>query len=196
MRRGVKKQQGKKGAIRIISGQWRGRKLPVLDAEGLRPTTDRNKETLFNWLMHDTHGSRCLDVFAGSGGLGFEALSRYAAFCQFIEKDKNNARQLSENIQLIGLEGSQANVIHQDALDALKQLQAPFDVIFLDPPFHQNLLEKSISLIEEHGLLAPDGVIYIEHEAGHPALAIPNSWQLEKDRNNRQVIMQVYRKHT
>ena len=96
------------GTVRIISGRFRGRKLPVLDVQGLRPTTDKNREMLFSWLMPYTLDARCLDAFAGSGGLGFEALSRYGKSCTFIELDKNAAKKVAENIQLLGLSAQQA----------------------------------------------------------------------------------------
>ena len=122
------------GQIRIIGGQWRGRKLPVLNAEGLRPTTDRNKETLFNWLMPYINDARCLDVFAGSGGLGLEALSRYAAHCDFIELDKQAASQLKSNLTLLKANELASATVHQgDALGILKGIsQAPYDIIFVD----------------------------------------------------------------
>ncbi len=95
-------QQGKSGFVRIISGQWRGRKLPVRDVEGLRPTTDRVKETIFNWLAPHVRGTRCLDLFAGSGGLGLEALSRYAEQVTLIEMDKGAADQIKKNLTTLG----------------------------------------------------------------------------------------------
>ena len=123
------------GQIRIIGGLWRGRKLPVLNSEGLRPTTDRIKETLFNWLMFDVNERRCLDLFAGSGSLGFEALSRGASQVVMVEKDHQVAQQLSQN--LARLPQAPATVVNTDAMRYLASSATPFDLVFLDPPFHQ-----------------------------------------------------------
>ena len=194
MKRGVKKQKAATGTIRIISGQWRGRKLPVLDAQGLRPTTDRNKETLFNWLMPYTQKSNCLDVFAGSGGLGFEALSRYASAVTFIELDKNTAKNLQQNANMLNIPAQQIKIITSDAARALVQLNEPFDVIFLDPPFHQNLLGSTIAQIEQAQLLRKGGVIYIECEGQGENYAVPDSWQLIKQNQSKQVIARLYQK--
>ena len=121
------------GVVRIIAGKHRGRKLPVLLAEGLRPTTDRVKETVFNWLMHDVLDSHCLDCFAGAGSLGFEALSRGAESVTLVEKQANIARQLKSNIALLKAENAQ--VIQQDCLSFLSHSQQKFDLVFIDPPF-------------------------------------------------------------
>ena len=115
--------QNAKGEVRIIAGLWRGRKLPVLNAEGLRPTGDRVKETLFNWLMPYIVDSHCLDCFAGSGSLGFEALSRQAKQVTFLELDKNVANQLKKNLHTLKTTSEQAQVINQNSLEFLKQAQ-------------------------------------------------------------------------
>jgi len=146
--------------LRIIGGQWRSRFLPFPDVEGLRPTTDRVRETLFNWLQPVVHGAAVLDVFAGSGALGFEALSRGAGSLTLIEKNPQAAKQLMENIQT--LKSADAQVKQTDALHFLAQQQTPFDLIFLDPPFSKGLLPECIALIESNNLLADNGWIYIE----------------------------------
>jgi len=128
------KQNQKLGNIRIISGKHRGRKLPVILSDGLRPTTDRTKETLFNWLMHDIQDAKVLDMFAGAGSLGFEALSRHAAYVTMIEKDPKVAKQLQSNLVLLQ-EQQRGNVICGDALTALGEQTHHFDIIFIDPPF-------------------------------------------------------------
>ncbi|WP_232362687.1 16S rRNA (guanine(966)-N(2))-methyltransferase RsmD [Salinimonas chungwhensis] len=165
----------KAGHVRIIAGQWRGRKLPVTDVQGLRPTTDRNKETLFNWLMQDIQQTRCLDVFAGSGGLGLEALSRYADYCLFFEKDKNAARQLAANLQALS---AKADVMQGDALTLLARQTAPFDIIFVDPPFHQQLVNPALTLIQQHQLVTPGSFIYIEQEPNVPGPDLPDNWEI------------------
>lgn len=180
------------GQIRIIGGQWRGRKLPVLHSEGLRPTTDRVKETLFNWLMFDIRDKRCLDLFAGSGSLGFEALSRHAAEVVMVEKDTAVASQLKRN--LASLPTAPGTVVQADAVQYLQQPAQPFDLVFLDPPFHQALLPRACELLEKNGWLADDALIYIEREQGLALPALPAHWQLHKDKQAGQVIYQLYQR--
>lgn len=164
-----KPNQKATGAIRIISGQWRGRKLPVLNAEGLRPTTDRTKETLFNWLMSDIHGLHCLDAFAGSGSLGFESLSRGAEKVTFVEKDKQTASQLQSNLQLLKVESTQAEVVNLDALAFLDQSPSDaFDLIFVDPPFNKDLANQALEKIRQQEWLKPNGLLYLEMEQPSP----------------------------
>lgn len=194
MKRGVKTVQKANGAIRIISGRWRGRKLPVLNVEGLRPTTDRNKETLFNWLMPYTQDARCLDAFAGSGGLGFEALSRYAKHTTFIELDKQAAKNIIENIGLLKVKEDSANVIQGNTLDVLGRLEQAYDLIFLDPPFHKNLLADVVNKITQQDLLAKAGVIYIECEGQGGDYAIPYNWQLIKEKRTAQILSRVFQR--
>ena len=183
------------GTVRIISGRFRGRKLSVLDVQGLRPTTDKNREMLFSWLMSSTEDARCLDAFAGSGGLGFEALSRYAKSCTFIELDKNVAKKLADNIQLLNLSSHQAKIIQGNTLDTVNTLSEPFELIFLDPPFNQNLLPETIQRIVEKNLLAIDGVIYIECEGQGAIYSVPENWQLIKEKRSAQILARVYQRN-
>lgn len=171
------------GEVRVIAGLWRGRKLPVLNAEGLRPTTDRVKETLFNWLMNDIAGSRCLDCFAGSGSLGIEALSRQAQAVVFLEKFANAANQLKKN--LITLKTNNGKVMQGDSLQYLaqKNSEAPFDVVFIDPPFHQNFVPKTLELLAQNGWLAPSALLYVETEKTHAPLNLPEGWQVLKEKS-------------
>jgi 16S rRNA (guanine966-N2)-methyltransferase len=192
MKRDVKKHQVARGAIRIISGQWRGRKLPVLDAQGLRPTTDRNKETLFNWLMPAIPNSRCLDAFAGSGGLGFEALSRYAAEVTFIELDKRVAKELQKNLHTLTVPAEKAQLIIGDSIQVIQQLVEPFEVIFLDPPFQQNLLGPAIEKIVSGALLKSQGLIYIECEGQGGDYIVPDRWSCIKEKQSSQIISRLY----
>lgn len=164
----VKKgQKNRKGTntLRIIGGEWRSRKLPVLDAQGLRPTPDRVRETLFNWLQQDIQNSRCLDLFAGTGALGFEALSRGASFVTFVEKNAAVAKQLQANCNL--LKTAKAKIIQDDALHFLTQNTEnnSYDMIFLDPPYRLGLLESSLKKIISNSLIHGDSLIYAEHEA-------------------------------
>ncbi len=179
--------QGRAGVVRIISGQWKGRKLPVRDVEGLRPTTDRVKETIFNWLAPHVRGTRCLDLFAGSGGLGLEALSRYAEQVTLIEMDRGAADQLKKNLTTLG--SSQGQVIQADAVSWLQGPATPFDLVFLDPPFRRELLEQ-------RGWLASDALIYLEREKEMADLTLPASWKLLKDKQAGQVCYQLYLRDT
>jgi len=180
------------GSIRIIAGKYRGRKLPVLDAQGLRPTTDRVKETLFNWLMPYINETNCIDCFAGSGGLGFEALSRGAKKVVFLELNKNAVRELKQNVVL--LKDSRAEVIQTNSIEFLqannvnKQL---FDLVFIDPPFRQQLLKPIVENIN-HGWLAQNAVIYIECEAELDVSVLPVNWRLLKEKIAGQVAYRLY----
>ncbi|MFC3393696.1 16S rRNA (guanine(966)-N(2))-methyltransferase [Brenneria rubrifaciens] len=178
------------GQIRIIGGQWRGRKLPVPDSPGLRPTTDRVRETLFNWLAPVIQDSRCLDCFAGSGALGLEALSRYATHATLLEAERAVAQQLTQNLALLRAENAQ--VVNTDTLRWLGQPGEPFDVVFLDPPFRKDLLNNTLSLLEQQGWLAPEAWIYVETESENTQLAIPNNWQLHREKIAGQVAYRLY----
>lgn len=185
------KKQIKSGFIRLISGKWRGKKLPVKDIAGLRPTTDRNKETLFNWLMHDIRDANCLDCFSGSGSLAFEALSRGAKNAVLLERDKQAAQQLRENLS--SLQADNVKVIETDSITYLQQqAQQQFDIVFIDPPFNKGLLQPCSVFLEENRYLAPSALIYIEMEAQLSALELPSNWQLLKEKRAGQVIYQLY----
>lgn len=160
--------------LRIIGGKWRSRKLSFISAPNLRPTPDRVRETLFNWLQRSIAHARCLDLFAGSGALGLEALSRGASEVVFIEKYRPAARQLEQNLALLKASNS---VINQDAKTYLLKESQAFDVIFLDPPFRQGLLPVMLELIIENKLINNNALIYLEHEA--EANYDWQDWQLE-----------------
>ncbi|EMD1716903.1 16S rRNA (guanine(966)-N(2))-methyltransferase [Providencia stuartii] len=189
-----KPQSASLGQIRIIGGKWRGRKLPVRDSEGLRPTTDRIKETLFNWLMPIIREARCLDCFAGSGSLGFEALSRFADSVTFIELDKQNAQLLTEN--KARLQSDNANIINGNSLEILGQNGTPFDVVFIDPPFRKGLLSGTIQLLEKNQWLADESWIYVESEAESPLTDIPTNWQLHREKIAGQVAYRLFIRHS
>lgn len=152
--------------LRIIGGQWRSRQLSFVEAPGLRPTPDRIRETLFNWLQGDVASARCLDLFAGSGAIAFEALSRHAAEVVLVEMHPKAARQLRDNLQLLeNSDVSRGEVVNVDALSFLKRDSKPFDLIFLDPPYRKGLLPQVLDLIIGKRLLTERGLIYLEHEA-------------------------------
>lgn len=194
MKSQAKKKSLTSGSIRIIAGQWRGRKLPVLNVQGLRPTTDRTKETLFNWLAPYIVGRHCLDAFAGSGGLGFEALSRHAASCVFIELDKSACQIIRQNCQTLQLTTAQVTVLNDDINVITATLNRSFDLIFVDPPFNQGLVEPLTKQISKHNLLANDGLIYIESELANSNYAVPSDWQLLKQRQTKQVCYRLYQR--
>lgn len=182
------------GQIRIIGGQWRGRKLPVPDSPGLRPTTDRVRETLFNWLVPVIQQARCLDGFAGSGALGFEALSRYAAHVTLLENERSIARQLEQNAVL--LKTDNARIINTNTLNWLAQAGEPYDVVFLDPPFRRDLLNQTLTLLEQQGWLAPEAWIYVETEVENGELEIPVTWTLHREKVAGQVAYRLYIRQT
>lgn len=162
--------RGGNQTVRIIGGEWRGRKLHFPAVSGLRPTLDRLRETLFNWLMFEIEGKRCLDVFAGSGALGIEALSRRARTVTLIEKNPQAMQAIKQF--LFQVHDTRAKLIEADALRILsKPADEAFDVVFLDPPFHQGLLGRTIALLEKNQYLADNAWIYVECE---PSLTIEN----------------------
>lgn len=165
--------------MRIIGGRWRGRKLKVGEGEGSRPTPDRVRETLFNWLQPVVAGSRCLDLFAGSGALGFEALSRGAGSVVLVESNPSLAALLRE--QAVRLEAESARVVHADALAWLNGESTPFDIVFLDPPYSDNLLGRACARLLERRLLADGALVYME-SGDTPPEDLP---QLEKIRQGR-----------
>jgi 16S rRNA (guanine966-N2)-methyltransferase len=191
----ARKQQAKSsGQLRVIAGVHRGRKLPVLDLQGLRPTTDRQKETLFNWLMMDVNGSVCLDLFAGAGSLGIEALSRGARQTLFVEKNKAAASNIQQNLVLLKYENSQAKVFHNDAFTVLsgELSNSVFDIVFIDPPFNASLVQRSIDMINEHITLAQGAKIYVECEHTAANFSVPTHWSLIKQSKSQQSCAQLF----
>lgn len=178
------------GQIRIIGGQWRGRKLPVPDSPGLRPTTDRVRETLFNWLAPHMVDARCLDCFAGSGALGLEALSRYAGNTTLLEMERHVAQQLQKN--LATLKAGNAKVVNTNTLTYLAQPGTPHDVVFIDPPFRKGLLEETLSLLEKNGWLADNALIYVESEVENGLPPVPTHWELHREKVAGQVAYRLY----
>ena len=159
--------------MRIIAGQWRGRKLAVADVAGLRPTGDRVRETLFNWLQADVAGSQCLDLFAGSGALGFEAISRFAASSTFVEPDPHAFRTLQASAQGLGLIGdARARIMQSTAKQFLDGNRQLFDIVFVDPPFGENLQWETIATLAT-GHLTTNALIYVESPAEQ---IVPDEW--------------------
>ena len=182
--------RGKLGSIRVISGKYRGRKLDVLNADGLRPSTDRIRETLFNWLMRDTLDASVLDMFAGSGVLGVEAMSRGASNVTFIEKNKSAFNTLKNNVTALGVENTR--LLHGDAVTVAASLTTPFSLVFIDPPFNHNLGSSAVDTLIANNLLCEGAAIYIEHE---PALSteFPASFELQKQIKTSNLVANLFR---
>lgn len=176
--------------IKIIGGNWRSRQIEVLDAQGLRPTPNRVRETLFNWLQGDIFNAHCLDLFAGSGALSFEAASRGAKSVVQIENNAAACDVLKANSAKLG--ASQIQSIQTDALIYLaKTPQTPFEIVFLDPPFGLNLVEQSCELLTKNNWLAPYAKIYIETETTLQ-LDLPENWRLLKDKKAGEVAYRLF----
>lgn len=167
--------------LRIIGGDHRGRKLHFPDVKGLRPTADRVRETLYNWLQGQVYGRCVLDLFAGSGALGLEALSRGAAQVQFVERSRDAAVQLRENIVLLRAQ-AHAQVAQADALRWLAGGSSQcFDLMLLDPPFADQVLGKAAHLAESQGCLAEQAWIYLEQDSSHDWPALPENWVIHRE---------------
>ena len=174
------------GQLRIIGGQWRSRQFDFPMAHGLRPTPNRVRETLFNWLAPYVEGAHVLDVFAGSGALFLEALSRGAGSA--LALDLNSAAINSLRGHLLTLRCDNGQLLQTDALRHLEQQPAtPFDLVFLDPPFSQGLLLPACTLLEEKGWLAADAWVYTESENPPSSLGLPGNWRLHREQKAGQV---------
>lgn len=190
-----KKDDSKRDQCRVVAGKWRGRIIRFEDAEGLRPTTGRIRETVFNWLQPYLLKSVCLDCFAGSGILGFEAISRGAADVVFVEKHGATAKNIKASVDL--LKADNASVVHADVLSWLQSAKTAasyhkvFDLVFLDPPFRSGLLAKSSALLVSSGCLAEDAIIYVEHAVDEDVV-LPDNWTCIKEKKAGQVHYQLY----
>lgn len=169
------------GRVRIVAGKWRGRRLPVTAAPGLRPTSERIRETLFNWLAPRIEGARCLDLYAGTGALGFESLSRGAAEVLFVEKSGDAARSLAESARLLDAAGA---FIHAgDAMHFLQKAEArQRDIVFLDPPFGDARLAELCRLLVARPWLAPGAAVYLEQDRGADPLVLPDGWRVAREK--------------
>lgn len=171
--------------VRIIAGEWRGRRIRFAPVEALRPTPDRVRETLFNWLQPVIRGSRCLDLFAGSGALGFEALSRGARRAVFVDQERRVVEQLRASLAQLGSE--RGEVLHVEASRFLAGPVEPFDIVFLDPPFRADVLPAACRMLEERGWLASRACIYLETPSHSPLPALPATWRLDRSKRAGEV---------
>lgn len=189
-----KKPAGGNGQIRIIGGQWRGRKLAVPDSVGLRPTTDRMRETLFNWLAPQVRQARCLDCYAGSGALALEALSRYAASATLLELAHPVAKQLQRHLNALGAGCSR--VVNTDTLRWLAQPGEAYQLVFIDPPFRKGLIEQTALLLENYHWLSEKAMIYTESETESDTTLLPANWRLYREKFAGQVACRLYLRQT
>jgi 16S rRNA (guanine966-N2)-methyltransferase len=175
------KKKPRPGRLRIVAGKWRSRLLDIADVPGLRPTSERIRETLFNWLSPTIPGARCLDLFAGTGALGLEALSRGAGDVVFVEKSPVAAKVLRDNVQV--LDASTADVRQANALAFL---EAPagkkFDIVFLDPPFAADMLGDLCRLLDEASMLCSGALVYLEEDRARPETDLPPGWRILKSK--------------
>ncbi|AZC40583.1 MULTISPECIES: 16S rRNA (guanine(966)-N(2))-methyltransferase RsmD [Pseudomonas] len=189
----VHNQHNGVGQLRIIGGEWRSRRLSFPDVPGLRPTPDRVRETLFNWLAPYVPGAKVLDLFAGSGALFLEALSRGAAMGQALDASNLAVSRLREHLGTL-----RCTVGQVQTADALRYLETQpasrFDLVFLDPPFHQNLLPAACALLEERDWLADDAWVYTESETAPSTLGLPANWRLHREQKSGQVYYALWQR--
>jgi len=179
-----------KSKLRIIAGDWRSRQLVFADTPGLRPTPSRVRETVFNWLQQDVRGSRCLDLFAGSGALGFEAASRGAKSVVMVENNAMACRLIKENT--VKLSADQIKIKQADVFNFLAGDATPFDIIFLDPPFSKGLAPQACHWLEDKGWLAAQAKIYVEVESQLILDDMPENWTCLKNKQAGEVAYYLF----
>lgn len=174
------KNHAKQNSVRVIAGQWRGTKIQFASSEGLRPTADRTRETLFNWLAPYIEGARCLDLFAGSGIMSFEALSRGAASAVALDTNRQVVQQLER--EKARLEALDLDIVHADAMRWLQSTAntepaCQADIVFVDPPFDKHYQQRVVDLLGSGRWLAKDALVYFELPQTDGLLALPGSWR-------------------
>jgi len=181
--------------LRIIGGKYRHRKIKFCISPGLRPTANRTRETLFNWIHVDVANARVLDLFAGSGALGFEAISRGAREVVMVENQKKVSQYLNVNIRELNASG--IKVVNQDVVSYLhRNNNQKYDFIFLDPPFNQGLIKTCCQLIDQHGWIAPNTLVYLEMENKLDPVPIPNSWRTIRSNSTSEVKFYLIQPYT
>lgn len=183
---------GTQNQVRIIGGQWRGRKLAFAPVDGLRPTGDRIRETLFNWLAPYIAGARCADLFAGSGALGLEALSRGAEHCDFVDCANAALAQVSNHLKTFEALG-RSSCHPVSAQQFLQVAVAPYDVVFIDPPFKLQLVETVCATLAQQQLVREDALVYIETEATEAPPSVPPNWDLHREKVSGGVGYRLFR---
>jgi 16S rRNA (guanine966-N2)-methyltransferase len=183
--------QAPRSQLRIIGGRWRGRRIEFHAAPGLRPTPDRVRETLFNWLQPQLPGSRCLDLFCGSGALGIEALSRGAARVTLIDVSPAALAGVRRSLETLRAEG--AELVAADGLVWIGGAhERRYDIVFVDPPFGAGIAQRCLMLLAASGLLAAGARVYVECGAGEPAPELPAGWTLYREKSAGQVAYRLY----
>ena len=185
------RSENAQGELRIIGGDWRSRKLTFPDSGGVRPTPARTRETLFNWLNFHLAGARCLDLFAGSGALGLEALSRGADDCVFVDHTPVLVHALNHNLAL--LQAKSARVVGKDIGAFLAGPGEGFDIVFIDPPFRQGWLPRLLPALAQNAWVRPGGWVYMEHESELATPAVPVDWNLHRQKSAGQVCYCLFR---
>mgnify|MGYP003634864369 FL=1 len=189
----MKQVKAKIGQLRIIGGEWGSRRFNFTEQPGLRPTPDRVRETLFNWLSGDIQGARCLDLFTGSGALALEALSRGAGWALAVDLNRDVVSTLRSHLTTLNC--SNAEVRQENGLAMLGTPPAePYDIVFIDPPFHQDLLEPACAALEANGWLSEDALIYLESEKSPGRQSLPGNWQLHREKRAGQVWYSLWRR--
>jgi 16S rRNA (guanine966-N2)-methyltransferase len=174
-------REGKQRQVRIIGGLWRGRKLRFTPSEGLRPTGDRIRETLFNWLGPYIENARCADLFAGSGALGLEALSRGAVYCDFVDTNSAVVSQITEHLRT--LHAHHSGACHRiSAQQFLQRSSKPYDIVFVDPPFNFQMVEPVCAALADSRLLTRESLIYVEAAATQSSPTFPAGWNLRREK--------------
>ncbi|MEP1471286.1 MAG: 16S rRNA (guanine(966)-N(2))-methyltransferase RsmD [Halieaceae bacterium] len=176
--------------LRIIGGQWRGRKLSFHATPGLRPTTDRIRETVFNWLAPFLQDARCADLFAGSGALGLEALSRGAAYCDFVDTSASAVSNITEHLAMLSAQ-DRGLCTRAQASDFLGKARPPYDIIFVDPPFDDGLAGETLALLTKYQALPADGLVYLETSSRDTAPEIPPDWTVFRQKSSGGVNYQL-----
>jgi 16S rRNA (guanine966-N2)-methyltransferase len=179
--------------LRIIGGQWRSRVLQFAEVPDIRPTPDRIRETLFNWLQFDITGARCLDLFAGSGALGFEALSRGATLVTAFEQNRAAVQGIRANC--VALDTRKLELIEANAMDRLQHdsAPAPYGIVFVDPPFASGFYEPCFQHLQERGWLAPAALVYVEAAQSLSSFAVPAGWTLQREKRAGDVYYGLFR---
>ena len=177
----------KTSQLRIIAGFWRGRKINFSDEKDLRPTPDRVRETVFNWLQADIIDANCLDLFAGSGALGFEAASRGAKHVVMVDNSAKTSAMIRANIQALQPRSSLIELISGDAQTYLNNNTTSYDVVFLDPPYRSQLLPQTCMLLEQEKCLSEHAKIYLEHDKDQALPVLPENWCVIKNKSAGQV---------
>ena len=181
----------KPSQLRIIGGTWRGRKLSFLARPGLRPTSDRVRETLFNWLAPAVTGANCLDLFAGSGALGVEALSRGAEHCDFIESDSLAAKSIQDNLHMLEEASPRGRVDIVDALTFIRSAQRPWDIVFVDPPFDGRIGTVILEDLAAHCCLHDDSWVYFETRSSTPEPVPDNLYAVHREKTAGDVLYRL-----